>query len=146
MQTKTLVSDLQKPFFVYGTLRPGFGNDWLWHNVAHAVENCRISGYRLALDYGLPFAVRTANPDDSVIGSLIRQDTDDLDVRHDLLRSLDRLEGYPTMYDRSIATVYGPDGSVSDTAWVYHAPHPDARNFRVFAPNPGNYADVAMRR
>lgn len=39
-------------------------------------------------------------------------------VTEDCLRALDRYEGYPSLYDRTIVCVDTPDGKVAE-AWVY---------------------------
>jgi gamma-glutamylcyclotransferase (GGCT)/AIG2-like uncharacterized protein YtfP len=39
-------------------------------------------------------------------------------VTEDCLRALDRYEGYPSLYDRTIVCVDTPDGGVAE-AWVY---------------------------
>lgn len=97
------LDDLHLPYFVYGTLRPGWGNSALWQDVAVAVGDgeCRVHGYGLAIE-GLPYAVEA--PGHFVVGALIVPSADECD-RIALRRQLDALEGYPRHYDRRKVTV-----------------------------------------
>ena len=104
---------LDRPYFVYGTLRPGWGNARLWkHREATARydgETC-VHGYELYAGE-IPFAVPG---DGMVVGALIYPHPT---YAEGLRGNLDALEGHPRMYRRTECVALTPDGPVD--AWIY---------------------------
>ena len=98
------------PFLVYGTLRPGGGNDRLWHGHAEVIRYAtEIPGYRLVHNGGFPYAI--PDVDSTSIGSIIQPTPS----RYaSILSRLDALEGYPHHYDRVPATT-----SCGVECWIY---------------------------
>ena len=93
------------PYAVYGSLRPGCGNDVLWHGRAVASEQSfRVEGFRLVTSTGLgyPFALRSSR--DSICVDLIYPKSE---WAFELRKDLDRLEGYPDFYTRTSVNVEG---------------------------------------
>ena len=109
---------LDRPYFVYGTLRPAWGNSrlWLYNDATAAYDgDAYVPGYQM-IDHGIPYAVATGNPDHRVVGCLIVPG-DDFDDRATLRHDLDQLEGWPDHYDRVQVEVITPDFPVA--AWIY---------------------------
>jgi gamma-glutamylcyclotransferase (GGCT)/AIG2-like uncharacterized protein YtfP len=117
--------ELESPtqFFVYGTLRPDDDSGAAWtQKFAQGLvsaQSARLPGASL---YHESFpAVVLENTQMAVRGMLLRvQPT----KWTDKLAEADEIEGYPTLYDRSIETVQLLDdvGNVvgEERAWVYH--------------------------
>lgn len=107
------------PYFVYGTLRPGCGNDVWWQGLARAAHDGAVhaDGYGLVFR-GLPYAVTA--PGCSTVGALIVPDDDPVAQRQ-LRRNLDTLEGHPVGYRRTLIDVRAPDDMTQ--AWIYLADH-----------------------
>jgi gamma-glutamylcyclotransferase (GGCT)/AIG2-like uncharacterized protein YtfP len=106
------------PVFVYGTLRPGYGN-WegsLKHAHQHVMP-AELCGMRLVarIDAFFPYLV-TCDADEVVTGDLVFIKPA---LYHRVLGQLDRLEGTPTHYERVQCTVECKLGTV--TAWAYKA-------------------------
>jgi len=104
----------RRPVAVYGTLRPGQGNDRLWHGVLDAdPDPVVVPGYALHDGGGFPAAV--ADPERSLVASVLRAGPDvPDDAWHAVLARLDRLEGYPGWYDRvTVSTATGEE------VWMY---------------------------
>ncbi|MFA7175332.1 MAG: gamma-glutamylcyclotransferase family protein [Kiritimatiellia bacterium] len=97
---------------VYGTLMTGEPNA---HVAADALcrEPCVITGTLYDTNWGFPAFVPEG--DTRVKGEL-------LEVTAATLAAMDRLEGYPGFYDRSMIDVQLPDGSRRQ-AWVYIMRH-----------------------
>lgn len=105
-------------YFVYGTLRPGMGNDHRWRGfnaTALFDGHAYVRGFQM-IDHGIPYAVWTDNVEDLVVGALIVP-PDDIDDRIDLRRSMDALEGYPDHYNRAKIVARTPKGP--RLAWIY---------------------------
>jgi len=102
------------PFFVYGTLRPGQGNDGIWHRLAFAKFDgkCRVIGYRLVTNGAFPYAL-PAKMDQS-FGCLIVPIPEHYDECRD---RMDQLEGVPSHYTRETTAVLTPEGAVM--AYIY---------------------------
>jgi len=115
--------------FVYGTLRPGHGNNRLLSNAVHigqAVTNPAdtYNMFLSHLDGGIPFVVRRSVEEnlhtpvsDIIVGDLYQ-------VTDEELRRLDALESHPNWYCReevNIKVAVG-DGHLSTTAWMYLLP------------------------
>ena len=115
--------------FVYGTLRPGHGNNRLLSKSFHigkAVTNpADTSNMFLShLGCGIPFVVRRTFEEnintpvsDVIVGDLYQ-------VTDEELRRLDALESHPNWYCReevNIKVAVG-DGHLATTAWMYLLP------------------------
>lgn len=102
------------PVFVYGTLRPGWGNAarWRGRGEAHYDGEAILYGYRLTTDGGFPYAKQAT--DDQIVGALIVPDPPCYD---DCLMAMDALEGHPGWYLRTQAVAHTPTGYVR--CWVY---------------------------
>lgn len=117
-------SDLDVPYFVYGTLRPGMGNDWCWRD---SQATCYKDGQVIAPQWGLvgrgiPFAVpidvlRYAGGDHirPAVGALIYPGSDPVRLRTEL----DALEGHPHAYLRVPTVVYDRMTDDACIAWIY---------------------------
>jgi gamma-glutamylcyclotransferase (GGCT)/AIG2-like uncharacterized protein YtfP len=102
------------PVFVYGTLRPGCGNDRLWRGKASATHNgdVFVSGYRLVHNGWFPYAL--ADDKSIAVGCLVNPfPAFELEV----LARLDALEGVPHHYLRLEVDAHTPDGVTR--AWMY---------------------------
>lgn len=92
---------------VYGTLREGQGN-WAWalnHPGAEKKGGCQIPFFKMYNTGGFPACI--AGSDADVIEAEV------FEVDDDTFQSLDRLEGYPHMYDRiEVDTEHG-------RCWIY---------------------------
>lgn len=152
--------DLDIPYFVYGTLRPGGGNTWAWERFeARAVHDGEVMCGRYALvGRGIPFAVdrglarmvysssEVYGPD-AAVGALIYPD-DDLLNKQMLRHSMDQLEGHPTGYTRTLTRVYDEEDGQWVMAWIY------AWNHTNWVENPdqfhliesGDYMEEGMPR
>lgn len=120
------------PIAVYGTLRPGFGNDRLWRERATASEGTgTVPGYRLVSNGGFPYAI-PAEPDQAAVVSLVWPNADEYDR---VLASMDRLEGVPHHYTREEVLVLLSDGS-GMVAWMYVPADPE--HYEGLRPVPGN--------
>ena len=116
----------RKPFFVYGTLRPGHYNAERWGGAAIDTDdgNVLLSGYRLTTAGMFPYAVEADSTQD-VVGCLVWPYAEEYD---DVLASFDSLEGHPTHYLRTPVevTIYDDDGDTTGTieALTYIAAQP----------------------
>lgn len=131
----TLVKDLVKPYFVYGTLRPGMGLHLTWQGAgaeAHLDGVAFVRGFVMT-HTDIPFVHHTGNPEHIVLGAVIVPDPDDLATAYKLQECLDRIEG---AYDRTPVTVEGGDEPID--AWIYVA----KRNWQGvghLVPTPADY-------
>lgn len=111
------VDHLDRPYFVYGTLRPRCGNSRFWRDcraTARHDGDARAPGYRLVAR-GIPYAVR-GDQWDKVLGALIYP-ADDYDDQIALRWSLDALEAHPDHYQRVATVVYAR--GLGRVAWIY---------------------------
>lgn len=121
--------DLFIPYFVYGTLKPGFGNDWLWREVGATDVfdgRCFAPEYALwsrSIPYAVPIdeAVKLGGDDiRPAHGTLLIPPRDEfLAIR--MRDNLDGLEGHPAHYFRTKTIVFRPNATL--TAWIYSWPH-----------------------
>lgn len=89
---------------VYGTLREGCGNHRYYLQGQEKLGEQELKGFRMFSLGGFPGVKEHA---DSSIKIEVYQ------VPEDVFKMLDRLEGYPSMYDRQeVETEHGP-------AWMY---------------------------
>lgn len=122
-----------RPFFVYGTLRPGHGN-YARLLSGRTIRETPATAPGIALyGTGIPFAVPT--PGTTTIGALIHVDP----TRYQsALAALDSLEGfYPehpedSLYIRATRRVLVGDTAI--TAWIYLAGSPDQAAIREAVP------------
>lgn len=93
---------------VYGTLRKDEGNHRF---AANAISNrpCTLKGTLYNTGWGFPAFVQEG--DAQVAGELIEVTLADW-------AGIDRLEGYPRLYDRKLINVTLTDGTTTE-AWVY---------------------------
>lgn len=133
------MSDL--PFFVYGTLRPGCGNDRFWVDRATATDDgvAYVIGWKLVTNGGFPYLVRAASAQS--VGCLVRPRREHYDRVRD---SFDALEGVPRHYLRIEVAVMTPAGPVM--AWTYTPTHPDDRLLPDVPTNPAGFYDWAERK
>lgn len=115
---------LDVPYFVYGTLRPGMGNDWCWREQGASYYK---DGQVIAPGWGLiaggvPFAVpldvlRYAKGDNvrAAVGALIFPGENALGLR----QALDTLEGHPRAYTRVPTVVHDVMTADECIAWIY---------------------------
>jgi gamma-glutamylcyclotransferase (GGCT)/AIG2-like uncharacterized protein YtfP len=118
-QAETAIANTPLPTFVYGTLRPGQGNDRTWRDIAYASFDgkCRVIGYRL-VDSGFPYALPAIT--DQAFGCLITP----LPERYDeCMARMDALEGVPHHYLRETVAVLTPEGAVM--AYIYIPRNPE---------------------
>jgi gamma-glutamylcyclotransferase (GGCT)/AIG2-like uncharacterized protein YtfP len=103
------------PIAVYGTLRPGCGNDQLWKGLAEPIDdsNLLIFGYRLVSFGAFPYAI--PDPDEVSIGCLLVARPG---CWPELIRRCDRLEGVPVHYIREEALVQRANHT-TEFAWIY---------------------------
>jgi len=124
MPSNTETPDLL-PFFVYGTLRPGYGNSRGWVGRARAVHDgdATVDGFRLAAPQygGFPYAIPAEGS--RIVGALIFPEPGEYAA---VLYRLDQLEGYPNHYDRIRVRVETPDGWL--WAWIYTPPAADLKD------------------
>ena len=111
------------PVFVYGTLRPGWGNARLWAGCAEAHHDgtATVLGYHLTTNGGFPYLVW--DDASTTVGTLIEPADEDYD---EVLARLDALEGYRPWgrhnhYERVHVVVHTPDGPW--LAWTYVPSH-----------------------
>lgn len=111
--------DKELGFFVYGTLRPGYGNyRRCLSGTPHTVAPAWLAGARM-FGIGRPYpyvSTKGARPEDVVVGVLI-----EVAPEHyaDALQRLDWLEGHPEHYTRTATVVTTEAGPVE--AWAYLA-------------------------
>ncbi len=92
---------------VYGTLRPGFGNNILLSDSIHLGTGHTVNKYTLRAS-GIPFVSK--EPLHNVVVDVYKVD-------EDTLKNLDRLEGHPEWYHRKLIPV-SIEGEILD-AWLY---------------------------
>lgn len=130
MTAPRITTDNRHPVAVYGTLRPGFGNDRLWHGQADCAADlvAYVDGYKLTTfgpGGGFPYA--SPEPDSRITVNLVFPF---LERYEHVLREMDYLEGAyedgSGHYDRIAVTAYTAEGQ-SITAWLYAVPETPAR-------------------
>lgn len=98
-----------KHVFVYGTLKQGYGNNRLLLSSEFIGATKTVDLFYMD-DLGCPMVFPSADEDALPVWGEVYKVTDEL-----VARSLDRLEGWPHIYDRKvIRTELGLD------AWVYY--------------------------
>lgn len=108
------ITEMPTRVFVYGTLKEGhynherhLGTDRDGKKIATYLGQAEVAGFLLKHLGAFPAAIQTSNKDWKITGEVY------LTKMGHLLRGLDRLEGYPHLYNRQLVeTSYGP-------AWIY---------------------------
>jgi len=96
---------------VYGTLKAGHGNHRLLQAAIVHSYRARVEGFTL-YGHGIPYAVPTQ-------GSAVAAEVYYLaDPDGSVLASLDRLEGHPTHYCRTLVSAKDAAGKV-ESVWMY---------------------------
>jgi gamma-glutamylcyclotransferase (GGCT)/AIG2-like uncharacterized protein YtfP len=105
---------LDLPYAVYGTLRPGCGNDGLWFGLAklgvagYVNDHRMVTGPSASFPYAIP----------ALFSAIVVELVHPVERFAGLLRDrLDTLEGYPHFYDRKVVEVETYAGPVD--AWFY---------------------------
>lgn len=93
------------PIFVFGTLRPGYGNDRLWHGRASDVcdGTAILRDHRLVSNGSFPYCLPAEGQ--YTIGTLIVPDVGKYQA---VLSRMDDLEGVPHHYTRQTCMVETP--------------------------------------
>lgn len=95
-------------FFVYGTLKRGRGNHGVLGNATFLGEAVTVDKNFTMFDGGFPF-VSVGFDDEDAKGAIVGELYETLNK--DIARNLDRLEGYPHLYDKREVDVTVLDGS-----------------------------------
>lgn len=104
-------------FFVYGTLKKAHGNHGVLGNSIFLGEAVTNSKEFNMYDGGFPFVSVNRNDEDNlgcIVGELYET------YRKDIANNLDRLEGYPALYDKREIDVTTLDG-ITYIATIYVA-------------------------
>lgn len=132
--------ELALPIWVFGTLRPRYGNDRLWHGAADSAYDGQavLSDHRLVSNGAFPYCLPAEG--ESTRGTLI---IPHIGEYREVLQNMDYLEGVPTHYARRSATIRTPDGLI--TSWMYRPDHWE--EYAEYPPVPGNdWAQAGTRR
>lgn len=99
---------------VYGTLKRGYGNHGCLEGATY-IGKTTLTGNLCLVDLG-PFPAAVPGPDTyNIIGEVY-------EINEAILKRCDRLEGYPSFYNRSVVeTEFGE-------SWIYH--FNDNRDYR----------------
>lgn len=123
------------PFFVYGTLLLGEGNDRRWHDLVDRVEqNLVVAGYQLAVNHiegyiaSFPYAVSDSDPDHYVMGDLLWPNSDESAGK--MTEDFDRLEGHPHHYVRTSVKVLR-NAHETVESWMYVLARPEIWESRM---------------
>lgn len=116
---------LIRNFFVYGTLRPGGVNHYMFEGAIESVEDdLPLLGYDMHSMGSYPALVPSTYAASTVRGTLITIQKSKL---KNVLEAVDHLEGYdPTgnttsLYERVAVPVYSKKTNISVPAWMYLA-------------------------
>ena len=125
------------PVFVFGTLRPGWGNACQWDGLGEAKHDGKaiVKDHRLVSNGAFPYCLPAAGR--NTVGTLI--------VAHDgcwsrMIDQMDMLEGVPVHYNRRRVNVSTPEGKIQ--SW-YYLPD-DWGTYERMSPVPNN--DWAQHR
>lgn len=119
------------PIFVFGTLRPGYGNDRLWHGYADDVcdGTAILRDHRLVSNGAFPYCLPAEGQ--YAIGTLIVPHVHNYQA---VLSRMDALEGVPHHYTRRVCMVETPDSIIQ--AHYYIPAHTE--EYGNLSPVPGN--------
>lgn len=106
---------MKQLFFVYGTLKRGFGNNRLMEGSKFISEGTTVEKY-LFYKRGIPFVSKVDNNPNTVNvnGELY-------EVDENQIPAIDRLEGHPNWYRRELIDIKTPDNQTVQ-AWIYFMP------------------------
>jgi gamma-glutamylcyclotransferase (GGCT)/AIG2-like uncharacterized protein YtfP len=118
---RTNMHNQQLPIFVYGTLRPGCGNEGRWLNRATPYDDgkCFAIGIGLFGGASMPFPYASTVHGEQTVGCLIVPQKDLYDA---VLADMDQLEGVPNHYQRTTVAVIVGDSITP--AWIYTTADP----------------------
>lgn len=123
------------PVFVYGTLRKGYWNHHLLEDATFLAEGTTCDKYAMYAA-GYPMVTRE-QCEVPIQGELYL--VSELELKY-----LDRLEGYPSHYDREMVPIKCDDECMVKDAWMYFL---DAAHERRLDHVPsGDYADYKEKR
>lgn len=86
-----------KRFFVYGSLKRGGWSNGLLKDCLF-IKEAKVEGYKMVSLGSFPGAIPTGDPGDVIYGEIFEAGAD---VEDRVQASLDRLEGYPSFYNRA---------------------------------------------
>lgn len=114
MTPEELARDLEEcpNVFVYGTLKRGCGNHRLLTDAQFVTTATSFEPMFDMTDVGFPYAFVGGS-------SYARGEIYHLGMATEILRRLDRLEGYPHHYDRTIFSFVDDEGT-PHLAWMYN--------------------------
>ena len=107
------------PYAVYGTLRRGFANSRLWQGLGDYKARGTVEGFRLVANGHFPYAIPSEGQ--AITVELLQPRIIEAEEMRD---RLDRLEGFPSFYDRIIVPVVTQDGTEHE-AWMYTPVDPE---------------------
>jgi gamma-glutamylaminecyclotransferase len=109
-------------FFVYGSLKEGFGNHGCLAGAFKLGEGVtREQNYMMRSLGGFPGVYEVGGSGEAIWGEVYEGD-------NEVQRRLDRLEGHPNFYRRHRREITLTDGQVV-TAWIYLLPLEDLERF-----------------
>jgi len=108
--------------FVYGTLKKGYMNNYLLADATY-IDDAVTKGNKWGMDNYIYYPA--VFPDTSRTAGYIYGEIWEIDKS--ILSNLDRLEGYPSFYTRSIIKVVDTDGKEHE-AIMYHYAHKPANS------------------
>jgi gamma-glutamylaminecyclotransferase len=115
-QPKHNVLDMDIAVAVYGTLKSGYGNNFLLEDATLVGKGKTTDKYPLIIRQGgLPFMLYKKNQGYNVEVELYL-------VNKNILRRLDILEGHPEWYRRREVSVTIDEIDTPITAWIYFGP------------------------
>lgn len=118
-----MTTDRQLPFFVYGTLRPGCGNDRLWRGYETEMRFATLHNCALWFHASGRFPFATFGHGDTAHGDLLTIDPTHYDrvcTDLDYLEGFDRLNPERSFY-RRVEVVANLDDGSPVSAWLYLA-------------------------
>lgn len=103
--------------FVYGTLKPGYSNNYLLKDAEHVDKGTTVEKYAL-YKQGIPYVTKNE--------SIVQIQGDVYLVDDSTLSRLDQLEGHPSWYCREQVEVTLATGQIV-SAWIYFHPNPEGQ-------------------
>ena len=126
--------------FVYGTLKSGYGNNYLLRDSTKIGDGITKKGYVL-FQCGFPKAVpfHQVPPEIVLDFDILPVMGEVWEVSEKDLHSIDRLEGHPNWYERKIVTILVNNEETE--AWIYEMPewqtHTPVCSIQVVGGRPG---------
>lgn len=122
---------MQELFFVYGTLRKGYGNHHLLEGTTFNGEAITEEKYAMYAS-GIPF-VTEKEKEVHIKGEVYTV------TLPEQIRKLDALEGHPIFYNRKKINVKLYDGTKTE-AWLYFNDRPHGQKIKT-----GDYKDIVNK-